>query len=239
MWNEEAAVNTHVTSPAVYRRIYVWELPVRAFHWINAAAIVVLGVTGLIIGHPFSVAYRQEASFQYWFGTVRFIHFATGYIFLINMLARIYWGFVGNRYASWREFIPTSWQWVRDIKEVLKVDILQTDVHGPIHVGHNRMAGLIYFGTFWMFLFQALTGFALYAPMSDFFVGKLATWIVPILGGDQNVRHLHHTLLWFYVAFAIVHVYLVFYHDYVEGRGTTSSMVGGWKFEREDNLDKL
>ena len=25
-----------------------------------------------------------------------------------------------------------------------------------------------------------------------------------------------------------------FYHDYVEGRGTTSSMVGGWKFEREE-----
>ncbi|MBP1627264.1 MAG: Ni/Fe-hydrogenase 1 B-type cytochrome subunit [Holophagaceae bacterium] len=221
-----------------YRRIYVWELPVRAFHWINAAAITVLGLTGFIIGHPFSVAYTQEASFQYWFGTVRFIHFLAGYIFLINMLMRIYWGFVGNAYSNWKEFIPTSRSWIGDIKEVLKVDILQTSVHGPVHVGHNRLAGLIYFGTFWMFLFQALTGFALYAPMSRLFVGKLATWIVPILGGDQNVRHLHHTMLWFYVAFAIVHVYLVFYHDYVEGRGTTSSMVGGWKFEREDYLDK-
>jgi Ni/Fe-hydrogenase 1 B-type cytochrome subunit len=36
------------------------------------------------------------------------------------------------------------------------------------------------------------------------------------------------------VVFAIIHIYLVFYHDYIEGRGTTSSMVGGWKFERED-----
>ena len=40
--------------------------------------------------------------------------------------------------------------------------------------------------------------------------------------------------LWFYVVFTLIHVYLVFYHDYVEGRGTTSSMVGGWKFERDD-----
>jgi Ni/Fe-hydrogenase 1 B-type cytochrome subunit len=30
---------------------------------------------------------------------------------------------------------------------------------------------------------------------------------------------------------------LVAYHDYVEGRGTVSSMVGGWKFERADYLD--
>jgi Ni/Fe-hydrogenase 1 B-type cytochrome subunit len=40
--------------------------------------------------------------------------------------------------------------------------------------------------------------------------------------------------MWFFVVFVIIHVYLVFYHDYVEGRGTTSSMVGGYKFERED-----
>jgi len=35
----------------------------------------------------------------------------------------------------------------------------------------------------------------------------------------------------------MIHMYLVFYHDYVEGRGVTSSMVGGWKFiEREERL---
>nr|WP_320133859.1 Ni/Fe-hydrogenase, b-type cytochrome subunit [uncultured Holophaga sp.] len=229
----------HITTPVIYRRVYVWELPVRLFHWINAAAITILIVTGFIIGHPISIVYRQEASFQYWFGTVRFIHFLTGYVFLLNMLVRIYWGFVGNHYASWKEFIPTSWKWLDDIKAVMKVDIFQTDVHGEVHVGHNRMAGLIYFGTFWLFLFQALTGFALFSPMSDFFFPRLATWIIPLLGGDQNVRHLHHTFMWFYVLFVIVHVYLVFYHDYVEGRGTTSSMVGGWKFERQDELEKL
>jgi len=32
-----------------------------------------------------------------------------------------------------------------------------------------------------------------------------------------------------------VHIYLAFYHDYIEGRGTVSSIIGGWKFEREKN----
>jgi Ni/Fe-hydrogenase 1 B-type cytochrome subunit len=31
-----------------------------------------------------------------------------------------------------------------------------------------------------------------------------------------------------------VHIYLVFYHDYVEGRGEVSSMGGGWKFIEEE-----
>ena len=220
-----------------YRRLYVWELPVRFFHWLNALAILVLGVTGFLMGRPFSVSYAQEASFQYWFGNLRFLHFAAGYVFLFNMIVRTYWGFVGNRYARWDTFIPTSRAAFREIVEVLKIDILQVRGEGKIHLGHNHLAGLVYFISTFIFFFQALTGFALYGPMSRTFLGTAAAWIVPLMGGEMAVRQWHHAMLWFYVLFAMVHVYLVFYHDYVEGRGTTSSMVGGWKFEREDLLD--
>jgi Ni/Fe-hydrogenase 1 B-type cytochrome subunit len=37
---------------SIIRRIYVWELPVRFYHWINAAAVMVLVGTGIIIGRP-------------------------------------------------------------------------------------------------------------------------------------------------------------------------------------------
>ena len=50
------------------------------------------------------------------------------------------------------------------------------------------------------------------------------------MGGDFAVRQWHHMAMWFFVLFAMIHVYLVFYHDYVEGRGVISSMAGGWKF---------
>ena len=226
-----------MSSTQTYRRLYVWEMPVRLYHWLNALAITVLGVTGYLIGRPFTVGYAQEASFQYWFGTVRFLHFMAGYVFLFNMLVRTYWGFVGNRFASWDKFIPLDRQAWRDIVEVLRIDILQTRGTGPIHIGHNRLAGLIYFVTFFIFMFQGLTGFALYGPMSHSVFGNLASWVIPLMGSEAVVRQWHHTMLWFYVLFTLVHVYLVFYHDYVEGRGTTSSMVGGWKFEREDRLD--
>ena len=29
-----------------YARVYVWEQPVRWFHWINATVVIVLGATG-------------------------------------------------------------------------------------------------------------------------------------------------------------------------------------------------
>ncbi|MDQ7065835.1 MAG: Ni/Fe-hydrogenase, b-type cytochrome subunit [candidate division KSB1 bacterium] len=222
---------------AAYRRLYVWEFPVRLYHWVNAICVVLLIATGFIIGRPIPITYANEAYQQYWFGTVRFIHFVAAFVFFFNFLVRIYWGFVGNRYARWRNFIPvTRAQW-QEMVEVLKVDILQTDIKERISIGHNALAGLIYFLSFLVFLFQAFTGFALYSSMSSSFLPRLFAWVVPLMGGDFAVRQWHHLFMWFFVVFIIIHVYLVFYHDYVEGRGTTSSMVGGWKFEREDRLN--
>ncbi len=225
------------TSPRVaYRRVYVWQLPVRFYHWLNALCVAVLIVTGYLIGNPLAISYSTEAYQQYWFGTVRFVHFVAAFIFFFNFMVRIYWGFVGNAYARWENFIPfRKAQW-REILEVLKVDVLQAKIKGMISIGHNALAGFTYFLSFLAFLFQSLTGFALYSSMSDSFFPRLFAWIVPLMGGDFAVRQWHHMFMWFFVVFIIIHMYLVFYHDYIEGRGTTSSMVGGWKFEREDVL---
>ena len=229
------ATNAVSSSPS-YKRVYVWEMPVRVFHWINALAIFVLIITGYLIGNPISLEYSNEAYQQYWFGTVRFIHFVTAFVFFFNVLFRTYWGFVGNKYSRWYNFIPYKKSQWQEMVEVMKVDVLQTKIKGKISIGHNTLAGFVYFITFWVFAFQVVTGFALYSSMSDSWLPGLFSWVVPLMGGDFALRQWHHAFMWFYVVFIIIHVYLVFYHDYVEGRGTTSSMVGGWKFERDDYL---
>ena len=58
--------------PVDYRRVYVWELPVRVYHSINAVALVGLCITGYLIGRPIMAFYAPEAYHQYWFGWVRF-----------------------------------------------------------------------------------------------------------------------------------------------------------------------
>ena len=214
--------------------VYVWELPVRFYHWVNALSIVILCITGFIIANPPAIMSGTEATFSFWFGKVRFIHFITAFVFLFNFMFRLYWGFVGNRYASWKNFIPyRKSQWM-EIIEVIKVDILLLKKKPVDSIGHNALASVIYFGMFLAFLLQCLTGFGLYAQMSQAFLPKMFAWVVPLLGGDLLVRFIHHILMWFFIIFALIHVYLVFYHDYIERRGVTSSIIGGWKFIEEE-----
>lgn len=212
------------------RRVYVWQLPVRFYHWLNALTVTTSVITGYLIGRPLAIQLGREASFSYWFGTVRFIHFLAAFVFFFNFLFRIYWGFAGNRFAGWKNFIPTQRTQWKEVGQVLKVDVLQAEGKPIESIGHNSLAGLTYFLTFLAFLFQSVTGFGMYSAMSNAWLPSLFAWIVPLMGGDFAVRQWHHMMMWFFIIFSMVHIYLVFYHDYVEGRGILSSMAGGWKF---------
>ena len=107
---------------------------------INAVSIVALSVTGYLIGRPLAVQSGAEASFSYWFGIVRFIHFVASFVFFFNFLYRTYWGFVGNKFSRWYNFIPYKKSQWKEIWEVLKVDIFQIK-RGPLEsVGHNSLA---------------------------------------------------------------------------------------------------
>lgn len=222
---------------ATYQKMYVWELPVRIFHWLNVLAILSLIATGYLIGAPQKIFDAAEPSQQYWFGIVRFTHFAAAYVFFFNYLFRLYWGFVGNKYARWSEFIPVTKKRLKEFYDVVMVDILHIRNEREVGEGHNTLAGLSYFVAFLIFLFQAGTGFALYSSMSDSFIPSLFAWIVPLMGGDAWVRQWHHIAMWFFIVFTIVHVYLVIYHDWVEGAGETSSMISGWKFRKDESDD--
>jgi Ni/Fe-hydrogenase 1 B-type cytochrome subunit len=216
------------------RRVFVWELPVRVYHWLNVLAIVALCVTGYLIGTPPAVQSSAEASHRYLFGTIRFIHFVAAYIFFFNFVFRIYWGFVGNKYADWKNFIPTNKAFFKDMWDVIRIDILLQKNKEHMAVGHNKLAGFIYFLTFIVFLVQCITGFALYADMSTWWFADMWVPVARLFGEDFNLRNWHHAAMWFFIIFAIVHVYLVFFHDYVEARGEASSMSGGWKFIEDD-----
>ena len=58
-----------------FKRVYVWELPVRIFHWLNVLSLTVLIVTGFIIANPPAILSSAEATNLQTFGLIRFIHF--------------------------------------------------------------------------------------------------------------------------------------------------------------------
>ena len=77
--------------------MYVWELPVRVYHWINAVALVLLCITGYLIGAPIRAFYAAEAYQQYWFGWVRFIHFLCAYRVCLQLPGAALLGICGQQ----------------------------------------------------------------------------------------------------------------------------------------------
>ncbi|MDO8794151.1 MAG: Ni/Fe-hydrogenase, b-type cytochrome subunit [Vicinamibacterales bacterium] len=217
-----------------YDRVYVWQAPVRMYHWVTASCVFVLIATGLVIGRPPAFMSAGEASDGYWFGWIRFLHFTAAYLMSFALLVRIYWLFAGNQYSRWDAFIPRSLQrlkiqW-REAVDVLRVDILQLQKEPIVHVGHNTLAWFSYFFMFLATAFQIVTGAALYAPMSTFWLPGLFSWVSPLMGGDAIVRMWHHAFAWVFIVFTMVHLYLAIFHDMTESRSETSSIITGVRF---------
>lgn len=225
-----------------FKRVLVWELPVRIFHWLNVLALFVLTVTGFLIADPPALLSNAEATNLHTFGIVRSIHFISAYVFFFVMILRIYWAFVGNKFANWRAFWPFTKRHWTNLKHVLKVDIMllndEEENIRNISIGHNTIATLSYIAMFFLALVMVFTGFGLYAGMSSWWLPRLFIWVPDMLGGDILTRQIHHISMWAFIFFAMVHVYLVFYHDWLEGRGEVSSMFGGYKFVCEDRMKK-
>ena len=217
-----------------FERVYIWERPVRLYHWTTALGVVVLVATGLLIGAPLALMSSGDASSSSWFGTVRMLHFAAGFIITFALVIRVYWMFAGNQHATWDNFFPLTpklfKQQLSGVFKVVKADLLQVEVRPYDFEGHNGLAAWSYGAIFLLTIFEIVTGFGLYAAMSNWWLPKLFAWVVPLMGGDANVRTWHHLATWAFVMFTMIHVYLCVFHDYTEAHGEVSSMLSGSRF---------
>ncbi len=222
-----------------FKRAYVWELPVRFFHWTLVLSMIVLVSTGFIIANPPVFTSTLEPVNVKTFALIRQIHFVFAYILIANVLFRLYWSLVGNQFASWRNFFPYTKKGLKNLVYVLKVDIflMKDREHklSNISIGHNYMAAFSYTIMMLFFFLQVITGFAMYSDTSGWWFPQLFRWLA---GGTSNIdlRYIHHIFTWVFLAFIVVHVYLVLYHDYLEARGEASAMVSGYKFVRAERI---
>jgi len=219
-----------------FGRKYVWELPVRITHFVNAVCLSVLFCTGLYIASP-QMAPSGEAYKHFVMGTVRQIHFVAGYVLLFSFLLRVYWFYVGNNYA--RSGFPFVWRpdWWADLwaqaRQYLRLD------RGFVHLGHNALAGAAYtFFVIFLGWVQIITGLALYSESHPGgFWDKLVGWVNPMLGGSYRTHMWHHTCAWGFVVFLILHLYIVLYDSAQFKNGLISSIVSGYKFYEKGDLD--
>lgn len=225
-----------------FRRAYIWQLPVRFFHWINGFAITFLIITGFLIANPPAIMTAKEASGQFWMGLIRQVHFISAYAMVAVMFMRVYWAFVGNRFASWRQFVPFDKKGREKMWHVIKYDIFLFNEKEykftNIPIGHNAVAAASYLVMFILALVMVFTGFALYAPTSTWFFPKFFAWATSLITTDEFlIRRIHHIVMWAFILFIAVHFYLVLFHDWLEGRGESSAMVSGYKFCRTERFE--
>lgn len=227
--------------PIVYKpiknevRVYVWELPVRIFHWINALAIVVLMITGVYIGNPFSSALIPgEAYYSNLMGWMRYVHFFAAFIFTINLMYRLFWAAIGNKFSKSN---PFRWIFWKELGETVKFYLFLKNKK-PHYVGHNPLAQLSY----WIFCFFGswiimLTGYSMYfEPQQQTVWAKLFSWVKYVFGDSYSVRSWHHLMAWGFMLFIVIHVYMAFRDDYLEKSGSISSMFTGYKTEPKKSV---
>lgn len=217
-------------------RVRVWELPIRVIHWTIVVAILTLSVTGFFIGTPIISGGDGPAN-GFLMGKIRAVHYFTGWVLFTAVASRIYWAFAGNKWASWRQLIPTTKQRLRLIPYTIKYYFFLRREPPPV-AGHNPLAGMTYVFIFSVIMFQVVTGFALarLASGQSGIVWFLTGWVFNIFP-IPVVRLIHHLTMWYLLGFMVHHVFSVMLVDTEERSGLLSSMVTGDKHVPEDRLD--
>jgi cytochrome b len=129
-------------------KIRVWDLPTRLFHWLLAAAVAGLVITGNIGGNA-----------MVW-------HARLGYTVLALLLFRLLWGFAGGYWSRFASFVTGPGSVLRYLKAP------QDFSH---RMGHNPLGSLSVLALLLVLLLQAASG--LFADDDIAFTGPLNKFV--------------------------------------------------------------
>lgn len=226
------ATKTSAVQQTVQPSVYVYEVPVRLWHWTNALAILTLALTGYFIGSPLPTL-PGEASDHFVMGYIRFAHFAAGYIMIVGFLLRLYWAFAGNEHAR-QIFMPpiTSAHWWNEVWHEIKWYLFVAS-EPKKYIGHNPLATLAMHILFvWGAVFMIVTGLALYGEgegAASWQFRMFSSWVIPLFGNSQWVHTYHHLGMWVILCFVMIHIYAAMREDIMSRQSILSTMISGWR----------
>jgi Ni/Fe-hydrogenase b-type cytochrome subunit len=226
--------------------LYRHRLATRAWHWLNAVAIVVLIGSGAMISnaHPrlyWGVyganpdrAWAELPRFPGWLTIPSHYNLALGrrwHLFFaaamaFGLLAYMLWGVVARQFGR---VVPARRELTRRHLLADLVAHWNLRFHDPEHPGaYNTFQKLSYFGILFLALPLAiLTGIALSPGMDAGF-----PWVLDVLGGRQSARSIHFVAAVAISLFTIVHLALVILAG--AGHELRSMVTGWWRVPEED-----
>lgn len=150
---------------------HVWDRTVRIFHWLNVICIIGLISIGLAILYNKSFGVSSDGKIL-----LKTMHAYFGYVFVLNLLWRLIWGFIGNKYSRWKMILPFNKGYSHSFTAYIKG---LKNRNPPPYAGHNPVAKLMVTLLFLMLITQAATGLTLagtdlYLPP---FGHEIAEWV--------------------------------------------------------------
>lgn len=136
--------------PGKLRALRIWDIPVRVFHWV-LVALIVLSFTTAQIG-----------------GNAMRIHELSGFTILTLVLFRVLWGVFGSTYARFTNFVRGPGQAFGYARALARG-------RAPFHAGHNPLGAWMIVAMLLCLLIQAGTG--LFANDDIMTEGPLYPWV--------------------------------------------------------------
>lgn len=127
-------------------RVRIWDLPTRVFHIFLAIAVAGLFVTGELGGNAMQ-----------W-------HFLLGYLVLVLVLFRVFWGVVGGHWSRFVNFVPRPSLLLAYVRSLLANQAAHS-------IGHNPLGALSVLGMLGVLLLQVVSGL-----MSDDEIANTGPW---------------------------------------------------------------
>lgn len=190
-------------------KVKVWDIPTRVFHWLLVLAIIGVFFTS-----------RTEWLIEY--------HVAAGYVALGLVVFRILWGFAGNRYARFSEFVKGPKKAFQCLIEMIRFSPKR-------YLGHNPAVAWAIVAMLLLILAMTITGIATYAGEEG---GGL--WKGRISFDTGIVAHsAHAALAYFVVALIVVHILAALFHEFILKESIVIAMITGEKEDEETWHDRV
>ena len=171
-------------------------LIVRATHWINAVAVVIMILSGWQIYNAapiFPFSFPAWMTLGGWLGGALQWHFAAMWLLMANGVAYLAYGAFSGRIRT--RFFPISpAEVLRDLREALNGKLAHDDL-----AHYNGVQKLFYVGVIVALIAVVLSGLAIWKPVQLW-------WLTALFGGFQGARLVHFLAMAVIVGFLLVHV---------------------------------
>ncbi len=190
-----AAADQHVSAAPAKVIQPAW---VRAMHWINALAMVLMIMSGWQIYNAsplFDFHFSRDITLGGWLGGALLWHFAAMWLLMINGLAYLITGFATGRFRN--KLLPiTPSGVIHDVKAALTFRLAHDDL-----TVYNSVQRLLYAGIIVVGVLIVLSGLSIWKPVQ-------LHWLVTLFGDYPTARYIHFFCMAAICAFLVVHVAL-------------------------------